>query len=1080
MNLYQQVKLSVLFIVILLTTIPDDIKSISSSGFAGDKDIYFSSGTEIIATMIELLKESGFGGGLAVHIGCGDGKQTAALAEGSKFLIQGLDTEQADINRAREYARSLDLDGRLTYRKWYGEILPYTDNLVNVIFWGKHDAEPCMNEVMRVLAPNGVAFINRGTGWDKVFKPRPDDIDEWPHFRYDAGSTGASGDKRVGPPSHIQWEAGPRYMRSHEIETGLSSIVSAGGRLYYILDEGPIGITDARFPAQWSLVCRDAFNGILIWKRPLPKWGWQAWNNERVNDPNTWLGLRTRPADVDRVMVADGNFLYTTLSFGAPVSAIDGATGNVIMTYEDTAGVVEFIFINGILLARIDNPTPAITAIRASDGEVLWKKESDIIIDRSLSATGDRVFFHSRWNMTSLDLMTGNELWSSATDMRPTAIIAHSDAVLVMQSGVTLALSTNTGEEIWQGPGTGIRGRNPDMFVVNDMVWSGRPHFDARNIKTGELVKKMELQKVLESGHHRRCYTDRATVNFMITGERGSEFLDFHEDDHKRHNWFRGPCITGMVPANGLFYVPPHQCFCYPAIRMDGFFALTSNLTNRSNVFRSNPSQRLEKGPAFGQGNKDLRSVGDQWPTYRQNAKRSGSVSSRIPASLEPLWSVRIGGNLTQAVVDGINAYVVQKDAATLHCIELETGEVIWRHTVAGRIDSPPSLHNGNVYFGSRDGYVYSLRAGDGELSWRFRAAPEERQIVSYDRLESPWPVNGSVMILDGVLYCSAGRSGFLDDGIYLYALDPESGNTMHQNKLEGPFPDISQPSYAFYKDGYRSDILTTDGKYIYMGRTMLNRNLDVMEPERVPLVGTQRGDIKEYRKMPGMRLVATGGFLNQTFWNRTWWMYSHVWPSFHYAQQAPKSGQMLVFDDRNTYTVKHYFTRNRHSPMLFPGSGYLLFADDNNNEPLFYRGEGEPRPIEWEPELPEETRWSIYQDASVDKGPGFTRSKPALWTSWVDVRIEAMLLACDNLFIAGTPDLVPEDDPLAALEGRMGGIIKVVSANDGSTVAEYSLDSNPVFDGLSAADGRLIVITKDGTIICMGQDGDTGLNMKP
>lgn len=230
---------------------------------------------------------------------------------------------------------------------------------------------------------------------------------------------------------------------------------------------------------------------------------------------------------------------------------------------------------------------------------------------------------------------------------------------------------------------------------------------------------------------------------------------------------------------------------------------------------------------------------------------------------------------------------------------------------------------------------------------------------------------------------------------------------------------------------------------------------------------------------MPGMRLVATGGFLNQTFWNRTWWMYSHVWPSFHYAQQAPKSGQMLVFDDRNTYTVKHYFTRNRHSPMLFPGSGYLLFADDNNNEPLFYRGEGEPRPIEWEPELPKETRWSIHQDASVDKGPGFTRSKPALWTAWVDVRIEAMLLAGDNLFIAGTPDLVPEDDPLAALEGRMGGIIKVVSANDGSTVAEYLLDSNPVFDGLSAAGGRLIITTKDGEIICMGQGRDTGLNIK-
>ena len=615
------------------------------------------------------------------------------------------------------------------------------------------------------------------------------------------------------------------------------------------------------------------------------------------------------------------------------------------------------------------------------------------------------------------------------------------------------------------------------MFVVNDIVWSGRPNFDARHISTGELVKEMNLQKVLESGHHRRCYTDRATANFMITGERGSEFLDFHQDDHTRHNWVRGPCITGMVPANGLFYVPPHQCFCYPAVRMDGFFAFSSGLTNSPNVSRSSPPPSLEKGPAFGQKDGNFKLTGNSpvstdavWATYRSDAKRSGSVSSEIPAGLTPLWSLKIGGNLTQAVIDGINAYVVQKDAATVNCIDLETGRLVWSHSVAGRIDSPPALHNGNVYFGSRDGYVYSLRAGDGELAWRFRAAPEERQIVSYDRLESPWPVHGSVLILEGILYFSAGRSGFIDNGIYLYALDPESGNILHQSKLEGPFPNISQPSEAFHEDGYRSDLMTTDGTYICMGRTVFDKRLQEVKPEFVHMVGTQRGDNLEYRIMPGMRLVATGTFLDDTFWNRTWWMYSHVWPGFHYAQQAPKSGQMMVFDDSNTYTVKHYHTRNRHSPMLFPGNGYLLFADDNDNEPLFYRGEGEPRPVEWEPVLPEETRWTIYQDAAVDKGPGFSRANPALWTSWVDVRIEAMLLAGDRLFIAGTPDVVPEDDPLAALEGRMGGILRVVSAKDGSTLAEYPLDSNPVFDGLSAAGGRLIMTTKSGEIICMGQ----------
>ncbi len=1027
-------------------------------------------------TIDRLLSESNVNGGLIVHVGCGTGERSADLAEKDNFIIQGLNRDGNEIEQARQHARSLDLDNKLTFRKWNGDLLPYTDNLVNILFWDTADSEEGMAEILRVLVPNGVAYIKQSTGWEKVIKPWSDEMDEWPHYRYDAGNTGASKDKIVGPPNHIQWEAGPRFMRSHEIETGISSILTANGRLYYILDEGPTGITDARFPAKWSLVCRDAFNGVTLWKRPMSDWGWQAWSNGRENDPIAWHGLRTRPPDVDRIMVAGGDTLYVTLGFGAPVSAVDGKTGEILMTYEETGGVIEFIYLDGLLLVHKDQPAPVIMAVRPRDGKVLWQKESDdIIINRSLSASGEQVYFHNRREIVSIDLGTGHTLWSSETEIRPTAVIAHKDAVLVMSGAVTMGFSSKTGKKLWDGPGAESRGRYPDVFVVEDVVWSGRPNFDARNINTGEIFKKMDLQKVLESGHHRRCYTDRATVNFMITGERGSEFLDLHEDNHQRNNWFRGACITGMLPANGLFYIPPHQCFCYPAVRMDGFFALSSRLSARSADDTDNPSSRLEKGPAY-LNNPEEEIVraedivrADDWPAYRQNARRSGSVDTRVPADLNNLWSVKIGGQLTQPVVAGGNVFVVQKETATVHALDLESGERIWSQTVSGSIDFPPTVHNGNVFIGSRDGFVYSFRANDGVLAWRYLVAPQERQIISYDRLESAWPVYG-VLIHDGLLYAAAGRSGFMDGGIYLYALDPDSGEPAYRNKLEGPFPDINEPSYAFHKDGYRSDLLTTDGNYIYMGRTMLDRTLQVVDPERITMVGTQRGDILEYRIMPGMRLVATGSFMDDSFFNRTWWMYSHIWPGFHYAQQAPKSGQMLVFDDRNTYTVKHYSTRNRHSPMLFPGSGYLLFADDNHNEPLFYRGEGEPRPIEWEPELPEETRWSIYQNAGVDKGPGFTRSQPARWTSWVDVRIEAMVLAGDKLFFAGTPDLVPDEDPLAALEGRMGGLIQVVSVNDGRLIGEFLMESMPVFDGLIATQSRLILSTQNGDVISLGE----------
>ncbi len=1024
------------------------------------------------ASLEQLIAAHGLRGGVMVHVGCDDGVITAGLIQNNEFMVQGLDKDRGRIDAARQANYTEQAMGRFSFRHWPGGALPYADHLINLLVWQRAAGAPNMAEVMRVLAPRGVALIEREDGWEQREKPCPDAMDDWPHFRYDAGNTGMSRDTLAGPPRHIQWEAGPRFMRSHEIETGLASMVSAGGRLFYILDEGPIGIIDARFPARWSLLCRDAFNGALLWKRPLPNWGWQYWSKQgRVNDPNTWLGLRTKSPDIERLLIATDTVLYATLGMGAPITALNSATGEILREYNATEGTVEFVHYAGILLARVDAPNPLV-AVRAEDGDTLWQGGGQPCLPRSLSVAGDRVFYHNRDHLVALALDTGVELWRQETLIRPSVVIAAPEVVLAVQSAIIKTFCPETGALLWEGPGVQQRGRYPDLFVGNGLIWFGLPEFKARDAATGAVVKELALRNTLESGHHWRCYANKASGCYLITAVRGAEFLDVSGDAHQRHNWFRGPCLSGMLPANGLLYVPPHQCFCYPAVRMDGFFALAARRADESSAVPEATEQRLEKGPAYDIAPGDwAANTLEDWPMYRQNAKRGGAVASNVPAELAQRWSVNLGGNLTQPVVVADKVFIAQKDVGAVHCLALDTGSRLWRYAGSGPIDSPPTIYGGRVFFGSRDGWVYALRASDGALAWRFRAAPGNMQIMSHGRLESIWPVHGSVLVINDRIYCAAGRSGFIDGGIRLHCLDTDTGAIIRQNTLEGPWPDISKSSYAFHEDGYRSDILTTDGQYLYMGRTALDQELNEAAVERINLIGTQRGDELEYRIMPGMRLVATAGFLDDACWNRSWWMYARVWPGFHYAQQAPKSGQLLVFDDTTCYTVKHYSTRNRHSPMLFPGNGYLLFADDNDNEPLFYRGEGEPRPIPWEPELPEETRWTIFQDAAVDKGPGFTRSAPARWTAWVTVRVEAMALAGERLFIAGTPDVVPEDDPLAALEGRMGGLLQVVSASDGAVIAEYPLPARPVFDGLSAARERLFIATADGQVLCMGKN---------
>ena len=57
--------------------------------------------------------------------------------------------------------------------------------------------------------------------------------------------------------------------------------------------------------------------------------------------------------------------------------------------------------------------------------------------------------------------------------------------------------------------------------------------------------------------------------------------------------------------------------------------------------------------------------------------------------------------------------------------------------------------------------------------------------------------------------------------------------------------------------------------------------------------------------------------------------------------------------------------------------------------------------------------------------------------------------------------------DQDAALEGLRGASLWAVSTADGRKIAEYKLDSPPIFDGMIAANGRLYLATKDGKMMC-------------
>ena len=62
----------------------------------------------------QILAQTGVKGGLVVHVGCGDGKLTAALRANQSYVVHGLDQDPLNVAEARRHAQSLGLYGKVT------------------------------------------------------------------------------------------------------------------------------------------------------------------------------------------------------------------------------------------------------------------------------------------------------------------------------------------------------------------------------------------------------------------------------------------------------------------------------------------------------------------------------------------------------------------------------------------------------------------------------------------------------------------------------------------------------------------------------------------------------------------------------------------------------------------------------------------------------------------------------------------------------------------------------------------------------------------------------------------------------
>lgn len=255
----------------------------------------------------EIVGSSGVQGGLVVHVGCGNGKLTAELLLSNKYLIQGLDTDPEQVAAARKHIHSRGKYGQVSVRQFDGRCLPYAGNSVNLLIISRPFSID-RDEIHRVLRPGGVVMFldgENGAARNKVAKPWPDEIDDWSHWRHGPDANPVAKDRIVDTPRHIQWVDTPRWQTHHNTTPSLNAMVSGGGRMFYIVNEAEAGIRG--LPGKWRLVSRDAFNGVLLWKRKVPQWGWKQWSHRQM------AGRFNKPIHLSRRLVAGDDHVYATL-----------------------------------------------------------------------------------------------------------------------------------------------------------------------------------------------------------------------------------------------------------------------------------------------------------------------------------------------------------------------------------------------------------------------------------------------------------------------------------------------------------------------------------------------------------------------------------------------------------------------------------------------------------------------------------------------------------------------------------------------------------------------------------------------
>jgi len=1008
-------------------------------------------------SIVELAKKQK---GLILLLESDDSELMKSLGQVKGAIVENLRSDSKRIGKSPAVAGVYE-------SQWNGTQIPSIDNNVNLLIV-PDTVTVDKPEILRVLVPGGVALYKG----EKLTKPQDPNTDEWTHYLHGPDNNSVSRDTKISYPRGLQWIDHPKWTRDHDATPVISCQVSAQGRVFYVFDEGPVAVIDSRVPTAPKVIARDAYNGVKLWEYNLPDW----------YPSNMQWG--TVPVSVNRRLVAVGDKVYVTNGFKGPVIALNAATGEKVTTFKGSENTSELLVAGGCLVVgtssqKINNKSAnpenhsqkftrawlrsegfgeQIAGYDVTTGNELWRHKVTYVSTLTAS-DGERLLYASDQGVRCVDLKTGELAWEAKGQCSKLMIrdgIVISAMKPTKQKGkkgvsgfVVQAYSVNDGKLLWEKAGktlptfTNCFYIPPEIFIAGGQVWLQPQKGNTivgLDLKTGKETKSISLDGALTVGHHVRCYPAKATDNFLLLNKRGIEYVDLHGDDGvTKHDWVRGQCRMGIMPANGMTYIPPHGCNCSIESYVRGLHAMNSAPVPAP----IDDSQRLLRGPAYETVTlTPSKGTDTQWPAFRQNPARTGSRSATINHTLSFKWKRSFMGTLSSVTAAGTMTFVSDKESRHVHALDIANGKTVWSFYAGARVDSPPTYSAGLVVFGAADGFVYCLNATNGELVWRFQAALGDQRHVAFGQLQSLWPCHGSVLIMDNIVYASAGQSSFLDGGIALYALDLKSGKILHKNLLKTEQIQKTTNLDTHNSRGALTDILVSDGEFIFMRQLKFDLELK------------QLSKFHPYEKgneADAPRVQATSGFLDHTGNKRTFQAVSDHWAGRYSSFRA----QQVAVNDGIIYGSRVHFEKGWKSPRYHVGDGTHVFAQDPFKAPEYMKKE-----------IERHKKSSLY---GLGKGKvmfGRQNKNILEWEKQIPIYASATIVAGDKLLIAGRPDR-SVDDTIALAKKQAKGELWILSKKTGEVLNTIELPSPPQKDGMCIV-GDTVIINSGSKLFCL------------